>query len=69
MVLNNMYENKYNTVQQICVGYDVWEVKWIFVDCIYYVCVCQMYNTMHFNKFQVVFDQQITHGLVYFIGL
>ena len=53
MVLNNMYKNKYNTVQQICVGYDVWEVKWIFVDCIYYVFVCQMYNTMHFNKFQV----------------
>ena len=53
MVLNNMYKNKYNTVQQICVGYDVWEVKWIFVDCIYYVCVCQMCNTMHFNKLQV----------------
>jgi hypothetical protein len=28
---------KYNTVQPICVGYDVWEVKWIFVDCVYYI--------------------------------
>ena len=67
MVLNNMYKNKYNTVQQICVGYDVWEVKWIFVDCIYYVCVCQMCNTMHFNKLQV-FYQPITYDLLYFVG-